>query len=97
MKRLIPTSLVFLSLGMFLQSGSASSQGSPVGLFEAHGDIGAVGKPGSVEYDAARKSYLVGGGGENMWLANDAFHFVWTKASGVVSLAADLRWMGAGG
>src|SRR5947199_7541323 len=40
------TSLVLLSLGMFLQPGSASCQGSALGLFEAHGDIGAVGKPG---------------------------------------------------
>ncbi len=97
MKRLISRLLVLLSFGILLQPGTASSQGSALGLFEAHGDIGAVGKPGSVEYDAARKSYLVGGGGENMWLANDAFHFVWKKASGDVSLAADLRWMGAGG
>ncbi len=97
MKRSIPTSLVLLSLGIFLQPGPGSSQVSALGLFEAHGDVGAVGKPGSVEYDAARKSYLVAGGGENMWLASDAFHFVWKQASGDVSLAADIRWMGAGG
>ena len=72
MKRSIPTSLVLLSLGIFLQPGPGSSQVSALGLFEAHGDVGAVGKPGSVEYDAARKSYLVAGGGENMWLASDA-------------------------
>src|SRR6266536_2300467 len=52
MRRSIPTSLVLLSLGILVQPGSVSSQGSALGLFEAHGDIGAVGKPGSIEYDA---------------------------------------------
>src|SRR5881409_3035179 len=97
MKRSIATFMVLLSLGIFLQPGPGSSQVSALGLFEAHGDVGAVGKPGSVEYDAARKSYLVAGGGENMWLASDAFHFVWKRMSGDVSLAADIQCIGAGG
>ncbi|MGH7492880.1 MAG: TolB family protein [bacterium] len=84
-------------LGILLQAGPIFSQNSALGLFEKHGDIGAVGKPGSVEYDAAKKSYLIAGGGENMWFATDAFHFVWKQASGDVALAADIRWSGAGG
>jgi hypothetical protein len=89
--------LAFLSLGIFLQTGAAFSQDAALGLFEKHGDIGAVANPGSVEYDAAQKSYVVSGGGENMWFATDAFHFVWKQVSGDVSLAADIRWIGTGG
>ena len=32
-----------------------------------------------------------------MWFTKDAFHFVWKKVSGNVSLAADIRWIGTGG
>ena len=31
-----------------------------------------------------------------MWFAKDAFHFVWKKASGDLSLAADVAFLGAG-
>ncbi|HVN80624.1 MAG TPA: hypothetical protein VMW38_16625 [Terriglobia bacterium] len=68
-----------------------------MGLFEEHSDVGIVGKPGSVEYDAVKKTYLVAGGGENMWFATDALHYVWKKTSGDVSLAADIHWIGTGG
>ncbi|MCI0391549.1 MAG: hypothetical protein MOB07_22635 [Acidobacteria bacterium] len=91
-----------LYLLLFLPSlisitGSASFQDSTPGLFEKHGDIGTVRKPGSVEYDATQKSYLIAGGGENMWATIDAFHFVWKQMSGDVSLAADIRMIGTGG
>jgi Tol biopolymer transport system component len=80
-----------------MQTRTGYTQDAALGLFEGHGDIGAVSKPGAVEYDAAQKSYLVSGGGENMWFATDAFHFVWKKASGDVSLAAGIKWLSAGG
>jgi len=32
-----------------------------------------------------------------MWFASDAFHFVWKRMSGDISLAADIRWVGSGG
>ena len=97
MNRLNKTFLILLSLGILLQSGSAPSQDSGLALFERQGDIGAVRNAGSVEYDAAKKSYLVAGSGENMWLTNDAFHFVWKRMSGDLALAADIRWIGTGG
>ena len=52
-----------------------------MGIFEGHGDVGAVGAKykGSVEYDAAKKSYLVAGSGENMWGGADAFQFAWEE------------------
>lgn len=68
-----------------------------LGLFENHGDIGDLHLAGSVEYDPVHESYLVTGGGENMWSSKDGFHFVWKRVSGDVSLAADIRWIGTGG
>jgi len=89
--------LVLLSVCMLLQARSGLPQDSNLGQFENHGDLGSVAKPGTVDYDAAQKSYLVAGGGENMWFASDAFHYVWKQAYGDISLAADIRWIGTGG
>ncbi|NQV31877.1 MAG: TolB family protein [Phycisphaeraceae bacterium] len=88
--------IVLLSLTCLLQ-GAASCQDARLGLFEGHGDIGAVGVPGSVMVDAQQQDYLVNGGGENMWFGEDTLHFVWKRMSGDVSLAADVRWIGSGG
>jgi hypothetical protein len=68
----------------------------PLGIFEGHGDVGTVLHPGSVDYDAGKQSYTIAGSGENMWFAADAFHFVWKKVSGDVSLAADVNFLGQG-
>ena len=87
MKRFRPISLALLALGTFVLAGSTSVQESALGLFEKHGDVGLVGKPGVVDYDRVQKSYLITGGGENMWATTDAFHFVWKQVSGDVSLA----------
>jgi TolB protein len=74
----------------------ASSQGSGLGLFDKNGDVGAVKLPGSVEYDEAKKAYTIAGGGENMWFAADAFHYVWKRVSGDLSIAADIQFIGTG-
>ena len=68
-----------------------------LGSFEAHGDVGTVLHPGSVEYDAAMGSYTILGSGENMWFASDAYQFVWKKMSGDVALSADIEFVGSGG
>jgi TolB protein len=70
---------------------------SHIGLFENHGDVGAVLHPGSVVYNAAKGTYTISGNGENMWFSNDDFQFVWKKVSGDVTLAADIAFEGAGG
>ncbi len=80
---------------------SASPQTNPAnyryGVFEDHRDIGPVKIPGSVEYDAAKKTYTIAGGGENMWATSDAFHYVWRRISGDFSIAADIQLLGTGG
>jgi len=75
----------------------AQGAAGPVGIFEGHGDVGTVLHPGSAEYDAAAKTYTIAGSGENMWAAADAFQFVWKKASGDLSLTADISFIGTGG
>jgi Tol biopolymer transport system component len=75
----------------------ARGQSAPIGIFENQNDIGATRHAGSAEFDAFRRVYTVAGGGENMWFTNDAFHFVWKKVSGDVTLAADISFVGTGG
>ena len=69
---------------------------SSAGLLEGHGDIGSVLHPGSVDYDDAKQAYTIAGSGENMWSGKDAFHFAWKKASGDVTLTADISFLGKG-
>lgn len=90
----LQTVLLTTCLSVFVMTRAVFSQNAQFGVFEAHGDIGAVGKTGKLHYDAAKKTYLVSGGGENMWFDKDAFHFVWKKASGEVSLAAEIELLG---
>ncbi len=68
----------------------------PVGIFEDHADVGTALHAGSVEYDAAKRTYTVAGSGDNMWFASDAFQVVWKKVSGDVTLTADISFIGAG-
>ena len=101
MKRFTAIGLLLLSTGAFwLAASHASGRASgdaALGLFARHGDVGKVSKRGSVEYDAKQQIYTVSGGGENMWGASDAFHFVWKEMSGDVTLAADVRLLGSSG
>lgn len=70
---------------------------APVGVFADHQNIGQTRHAGSAEFDSARGTYVIQGGGANMWGTNDAFHFVWKRVTGDVSLAADLAFQGTGG
>ncbi len=97
----ITFSLLILCCALLLSGVSVSSQSNTptykYGQFEDSRDIGAVKHAGSVVYDEAKKTYTVAGGGENMWAATDAFHFVWRRINGDFSLAADLQMLGTGG
>ena len=75
--------------------GSCTSNNDP-GIFDGNTDIGKVGHEGSVRFDPSDSSYAVSGGGTNMWFDSDQFHYVWKEASGDVSIAADIQWIGEG-
>ncbi|MGH7992152.1 MAG: TolB family protein [Limisphaerales bacterium] len=93
MKKLAPAFFV-LSLSATLAFGDSTTN---LGVFAEQADIGNVARPGSVNFDPATGEYLIAGGGDNMWLTNDAFHFVWVKMSGDLSLAADIKFLGTNG
>jgi TolB protein len=67
-----------------------------VGIFDSDGSVGDTPKKGSVEYNAAAGEYRITGGGANIWASIDAFHFVWKRLSGDVTLTADVQFSGAG-
>jgi TolB protein len=67
-----------------------------LGIFQGNNDIGNVGYAGSVVFDPADSTYMVSGGGTNMWFTKDELHYVWKKMSGDVSIAADIEWIGEG-
>jgi TolB protein len=75
---------------------SIATGAAPVDIFESHGDVGTVLHEGSLEYDAAKRSYTISGSGENMWSVSDAFQFAWKKMSGDVTLTADITFLGKG-
>ncbi|HEX3747495.1 MAG TPA: hypothetical protein VHW09_26340 [Bryobacteraceae bacterium] len=81
----IKTLLRPLAVICLVAIGSAGS----LGLFEANSDIGTGLQPGALEFDAG--AYHVTGGGADMWGNADAFHFVWKKMSGDVSLTAEVK------
>jgi TolB protein len=67
-----------------------------LGDFSGAADIGGPKRAGAAQFDAALRTHKISGGGKNMWFTNDAFHFVWKKVSGDVTLAADIAFEGTG-
>lgn len=77
-----------LVLAGFLLAGQAIA--GPLGVFDAHGDIGKVAPPGTAVYDAGR--YTLTAAGANLWAKEDAFHFAWKKLAGDFALTADIAF-----
>ena len=75
---LLPSICCAFALGAL---GSARAA-EPFGIFDQHGDIGAVGLPGSATYDPESQSYTIASSGTNMWGDHDEDHFVWKKVKG---------------
>ena len=66
-----------------------------LGQFEGQTDIGNINIPGTIDFDGS--TYTVGGSGWDLWSNDDGFHYVWKKAAGDVSIAADIEILGDGG
>jgi hypothetical protein len=99
--KIIAKPWIVYCLGVVLASGLAGAQeksslGASIGAFQDHGDVGTVLHPGSVNFDAEHGTYTIAGSGENMWLAADAFQFVWKKVTGDVALGANISFVGQG-
>jgi len=96
----LPAARLIAVVPFLMMSFALAAQQPPkadLGLFEEHADVGGPAKAGSVAFDAAAKTYKIAGGGTNMWANADAFHFVWKKMSGDISLAADAAFPTPGG
>ncbi len=91
-----PLAQLAVASALTLAALSASAQ-SPLGLFEHAQDVGTVLHPGQTKFDSAASTYTLTGSGENMWFGKDQFQFVWKKATGDLSLTADIHFVGTGG
>ncbi|MFZ0689910.1 MAG: hypothetical protein WAM68_08760 [Acidobacteriaceae bacterium] len=82
-----------------LRASAATPASSSPGIFEADQDIGTVLHPGSLQYDPVRQTYTVSGSGNNMWIGEDDFHFVWKKIVDArdLALTADIAFIGSTG
>ena len=89
--------IYILALLAFPRGLRAQASAAPVGMFDAHGDVGTVLHPGKTEYDPSTKTYTITGSGNNMWANEDDFQFAWKKMSGDVTLAANISFIGLGG
>src|SRR2546421_4040427 len=72
------------------------TQADDVGVFADQKDIGVLLHAGSSLFDLQSRIYTLYASGQNMWAAKDAFHFRFTKASGDLSLSADISFLEAG-
>lgn len=70
----------------------ATTQLSPIGVFDGQSDVGSAVVPGSSSYDAARDAYTIVSAGYNIWYVRDEFRYVWKQMSGDVSLAANVAF-----
>jgi hypothetical protein len=96
-RRAFSATLLVALAGGFLNVPALEAGDPALGIFDGQADVGGPSRGGSAEFDAAQRRYAVSGGGRNMWFSSDAFHFVWRKVSGDVTLAADIAFRGAGG
>jgi Tol biopolymer transport system component len=76
---------------------AAPAAAAPLGIFEGQSDVGTILHAGSAHYDAATGAYDLTGSGDNLWWAEDDFHYVWKKVTGDFSLAAQIQLPGTGG
>lgn len=84
----------FIALASFALCVFAISAETNLGIFSDEGSIGKTPDGCKVQYDAAKGEYRITGGGANVWDTSDAFYFVWKKASGDLTLTADVEWVG---
>jgi hypothetical protein len=83
----VPT-LCIVALCAVLTPHAARAQS--VGIFESQSDVGSITPPGTSVYDPATGTYTLTSAGANLWGTTDAFHYLWKKASGDLTLTADI-------
>jgi hypothetical protein len=89
------TAIAFASFVM--STNVILAQPANPGLFSMSKDIGSPSHAGSVVCEPAAVTYLVSGGGSNIWARTDDFQFVYKEMSGDLSFSAGVRWPKPGG
>ena len=82
--------IIVVMMGM----GVGMAQTNDLGIFTNQGSVGQTPPGVTAHYDATNGEYRITGGGANVWGTADAFYFVWKKASGDMTLTADVQWLG---
>src|ERR1700687_1757191 len=92
-----PRTLLMLALmsviSAVFDSSAWSQSDAAAGIFEGHSDVGTVLHAGSVDYDAAKKTYTIAGSGDNMWFVAEVLQFAWKQIAGDVTLTADISFL----
>jgi hypothetical protein len=83
-----------LGSAIFLAALCLAHGAGDLGLFTDHGDVGTSSRPGTAAFDPVRGAYTIGSSGANMWFKADAMHYVWRRATGDLSIAADISFEG---
>ncbi|HWA87954.1 MAG TPA: biopolymer transporter TolR [Opitutus sp.] len=89
--------LPLLALSPLTALPTAAADGSAVGQFAEHGDIGGPAIAGSTTYDESLQEYHIAAGGQNIWTNADQFQFAWKKLKGDFLLRARFEFVGEGG
>jgi TolB protein len=88
---------LFCAFAVGAMSVARAAEPSPVGVFDEHADIGAVGLPGSAAFDKDSQEYLLSSSGADMWADHDEYQFAWKKVKGDFLLQAFTQFLGATG
>lgn len=91
MVRINLAAALLLVLVLSIPSGAQS-----IGHFADHGGVGVTPKQGTATFDPVSSEYRITGGGANIWAKTDAFHYVWKRLSGDITLTADVSFLGEG-
>ncbi|CAN5480696.1 SMP-30/gluconolactonase/LRE family protein [soil metagenome] len=88
--------IFFACLGSLFLTTNVTVQAQKIGLFDGHGDVGAVLKPGSASYNPKTRTYELSGSGYNVWFDHDEFHFLWKRLKGDFILYTRAALVGKG-
>jgi len=81
--------LIILFLGCLMNVSSAQN---PTGIFQGNSDIGNPKTKGSAVYNQVDQSYILKGGGYNIWFERDEFHYLFNKIKGDFILTANFEF-----